>query len=520
MKNIKKIVALVLAMVLVAGLSVAGTVAYLTDRDAKTNVFTVGNVDISLNEAFGQGAALVPGVEINKVPTITNNGPTDAWVWMTFSIPSALDNFVQGSEEGSNENIIHWNPLGATAEGYVTQDRVDKAIQQGLLPAGTTAADITAANKTWNVFDSLGQGQNVYQETIDNVSYNTYVLLYNKALTKGETTLPSLFKVYLDAQIDIDPEGEMYRVVNGTATKVNWNIKTNGNPLIHIAAYGIQKDNFADVKTAYAAYNTQWGSNGRAEADAPVTTNPEDDTELENALKDPNAKQIVVNLTGDVTYDVAAWANEAMGGEETDYIMINGNGHTITFNQQDSDWNNIVTNGAKLIISNAKITNSGHNDGPWNRHDLNFACEVELNNVVSDKALALKAGATLNNVTINDANNSDTYAIWIQPNGQTVTLNGCTIDMLDCTDGRGIKIDEQYVSDPAKVTLNVTDTTFKTEEKSAILVKSAAGADVNLSNVNITEVKADKVNPVWVDEASASYADLVVVTGGSKIVEP
>ena len=55
MKNIKKIVALVLAMVLVAGLSVAGTVAYLTDRDAKTNIFTVGNVDISLNEAFEAG---------------------------------------------------------------------------------------------------------------------------------------------------------------------------------------------------------------------------------------------------------------------------------------------------------------------------------------------------------------------------------------------------------------------------------------------------------------------------------
>lgn len=520
MKNIKKIVALVLAMVLVAGLSVAGTVAYLTDRDAKTNIFTVGNVDISLNEAFGQGAALIPGVEINKVPTITNNGPTDAWVWMTFSIPSALDNFVQGSEQGSNKNIIHWNPLGATTDGYVTEERVANAIQKGLLPNDITADDITAAKKTWNVFNSLGDGKNVYQETIDGVSYNTYVLLYNKALTKGETTLPSLFKVYLDAQIDIDPEGEMYRVVDGTAAKVNWNIKTNGNPLIHIAAYGIQKDNFADVKTAYAAYNTQWGSNGRAEADAPVTTNPENDTELESALKNPNAKQIVVNLTGDVTYDVAAWANEAMGGEETDYIMINGNGHTITFNQQDSDWNNIVTNGAKLIISNAKITNSGHNDGPWNRHDLNFACEVELNNVVSDKALALKAGATLNNVTINDANTSDTYAIWIQPNGQTVTLNGCTIDMLACTDGRGIKIDEQYVSDPAKVTLNVTDTTFKTEEKSAILVKSAAGADVNLSNVNIAEVAADDTYPVWVDEASAAYADLVVVTGGSKIVEP
>lgn len=140
--------------------------------------------------------------------------------------------------------------------------------------------------------------------------------------------------------------------------------------------------------------------------------------------------------------------------------------------------------------------------------------------MTSDKALAFKSDATLTNVTIADANTSDTYAIWVQPNGQKVVLDGCTIDMLECTDGRGLKIDEQYVDTPAKVTLKVSDTKFRTEEKSAILVKSAAGADITLSNVDIAEVAADSTNPVWVDEASAAYADLVVVTGGSKIVEP
>ena len=50
---------------------------------------------------------------------------------------------------------------------------------------------------------------------------------------------------------------------------------------------------------------------------------------------------------------------------------------TLTFNQTNSDWNNIATkNGAKLILKNLNVTNSGRNDGPWNRHDLNFACEV------------------------------------------------------------------------------------------------------------------------------------------------
>ena len=229
-----------------------------------------------------------------------------------------------------------------------------------------------------------------------------------------------------------------------------------------------------------------------------------------------------MKLKSDVTYDVAAWASEAMGGAATEKITIIGNGHTITFNQTNSDWNNIVTNGAILAIYDAHITNAGYNDGPWNRHDLNFDCDVELTDVVSDKAIALKAGGLLTNVTINDKNTSDTYALWIQPKGQTVTLSGCTIDMIDCSDGRGIKIDNQYIAeaDEKKVTLNVSNTTFRTEEKSAILVKTKVGAVIKLDNVDIADVAADNTNPVWVDEATASYAELVVVTGGNKIVEP
>jgi len=91
--------------------------------------------------------------------------------------------------------------------------------------------------------------------------------------------------------------------------------------------------------------------------------------------------------------------------------------------------------------------------------------------------------------------------------------------VLDFTDGRGIKIDEQYVDAPAKVTLNISNTTFKTEEKSAIIVKSKAGADIALSNVNIEGVAADSANAVWVDEASEQYAEYVNVTGGTKVVE-
>ena len=490
MKLNRKLV-LVLSLVLSLALATGGTLAYLTDRDSAANVFTIGNVDIELNEDFIQDSTLLPGVDVEKKPTITNTGKNDAWVWATIAIPATLDD-----STAAYNNVLHFN--------YEKE-----SVEDGL----------------WNWQDEQGawrvtEGVEIDENGETDILYNVYTVLYETPLKPGETTeYPVMTKVYLDTHVDITPEGDMYWVDAGVATDLKWNINEQGGPIMYVSAYAIQTNNFDNVVAAYNAYNAQWGENGTEYGTATKV-----EVGTDEALKDALAadqKDIVVSLTDDVTYDVAAWAQNGLGGESTETVTILGNGHTITFNQTNSDWNNIVTNnGATLIISNAKLTNSGHNDGPWNRHDLNFGCDVKLVDVTTDKALAFKAGATLKNVTISDANTSDTYAIWIQPNGQTVTLENCTIDMLDCTDGRGIKIDEQYVSAPEKVTLKVSDTTFKTEEKSAILVKSKAGADVVLSNVNIDAVAADSTNPVWVDEASAAYADLVVVTGGSKIVEP
>ena len=254
------------------------------------------------------------------------------------------------------------------------------------------------------------------------------------------------------------------------------------------------------------------------EADVKAEVSDSDNAEQ---LLDKNAEVIELTLQEDITLATTAWETLAFGGSDTKTITINGNGHTLTFNQLNGDWNNIAAGGAKLILKNMHITSTGYNNGPWNRHDLNFACEVEMIDVTSDKALAFKNGATLTRVTIEDDNNSDTYAIWIQPRGQTVTLDGCTIDMLAATDGRGIKIDNQYldVDEEKGVTLNVKDTSFKTEEKSAILVKTTKGATINIENIDITGVEADSTNAVWVDSDAASTSDLVVVDGANKITE-
>lgn len=119
---------------------------------------------------------------------------------------------------------------------------------------------------TWDVFNKLVNDGNAYTTIkVNNRSapYNVYVIPYNKALEPGETTLPTLYNVYLDSAVDIDSEGNWYKVVDGTATSLNWNVKTNGYPVIYVSAYAIQKESFATVDEAYAAYQNQWAENSK-----------------------------------------------------------------------------------------------------------------------------------------------------------------------------------------------------------------------------------------------------------------
>ena len=88
MKNAKKVLLLVLCAVLLVGASVAGTVAYLTSTDTVTNTFTIGKVEIKLDEAVvdsesgekvgdsrtedgNTAVRLIPGRSITKDPTVT-----------------------------------------------------------------------------------------------------------------------------------------------------------------------------------------------------------------------------------------------------------------------------------------------------------------------------------------------------------------------------------------------------------------------------------------------------------------
>ena len=232
---------------------------------------------------------------------------------------------------------------------------------------------------------------------------------------------------------------------------------------------------------------------------------------LASAIATIGNGDVTINLLRDVTLDYNA--RDEYGKEGTTSVTINGNNHTLTLNQKNSDWSSLGLKnaGATLTFKNMTIEKTGYGDtsGAWNTHAIIFSTDVVMNNVTVNNAIAVAADATLENVTINEANGY--YGLWIEANGQTVTMNGGSITATN--GGRGIKIADQYIDTPKQVTLNVTETAFTTAKKAAVLVSSKAGAKITADNVDINNVAADNVNFVWVDEDWAANYGNVEVTG-------
>ena len=82
----KKIISTILVAALAATAVIGGTLAYFTDTEEKTNVLTVGNVDITLTEPNWDESGIkdaedaYPGEPLAKDPTVTNVGANPCFV--------------------------------------------------------------------------------------------------------------------------------------------------------------------------------------------------------------------------------------------------------------------------------------------------------------------------------------------------------------------------------------------------------------------------------------------------------
>ena len=218
----KKILSIALVVAMVAVIA-AGSLAYFTDTESEDNVFTVGKVDITLNEKnadgtpFTQNQKLYPGTKtqnnIPKIVTVTNNqGSENAYMWAEIWIPSALDDGDDNSPTAPGlGNSLHFN----------------------------YARNVVETKATY-----LGSKE------INGVMYNGYVHFVENDTAKaaGETTGALLDQVYMDKGVVQGKNG--YLLTDGeTDYTGSWDIVVYG--------VGIQASGFDSITDAISAYYTK-----------------------------------------------------------------------------------------------------------------------------------------------------------------------------------------------------------------------------------------------------------------------
>ncbi len=236
----KKILALCLVVILAVTAVTGATLAYFTDTDTETNVFTTGDVDIDLEEVFPESEddrRLLPGKDITKEVDVRNEGSEDAYVRVHIAFPSMLDSGSEDQPEfAAYNNTLHWNFSNASiADGKWNWN----------------------ADKDGTNYPGNGGNWNMYQDTIDGILYNIYVATYETILTPNDGSEEfvegsdladnAIYKVYLDANVTNDMMEDIIETLGA-------------NPKVLVFAEGGQVEGFEG--DPYGALNTQFGTPG------------------------------------------------------------------------------------------------------------------------------------------------------------------------------------------------------------------------------------------------------------------
>ena len=237
----KKIIALCLIVALAATAVIGGTLAYFTDTDEATNVFTAGGVSIDLHEANKETPAkidkdyhewledqvLMPGDNqtntVAKRVYVENTGKSKAYVRVHIAIPSILDRAQPDFD--ASKNLLHFNATEASyAEGKWNWGTKTVAGRAGFVGTGDE----------WNCYTVTAA---------DGIEYNVYVVTYETAVAPEAVTEDAMHQVYLYKDVTNEDIQKANKVL-GTEWK------------ILVAAEAGQVEGFDD---AFTALNTQFG---------------------------------------------------------------------------------------------------------------------------------------------------------------------------------------------------------------------------------------------------------------------
>lgn len=244
MKTKSKALLLTLCAVLLVAASVLGTMAYLTSTDTVTNTFTVGKVEIKLDETDvtnpngprvkANSYKLMPGTTYTKDPTVTVlKGSEDSYVRMkvTFNNAAAL---------------MEMLPNADNLEDF-TADEI--ALIKKVAPI-LFLTNYTAVDSVWlPEYAMLGMEKTladpnyfVYDAANDTVTYIFYYPAMVKAKDVAAADL-ALEPIFTEISLPEHVTGEQLNALN--------------NFKITVVAEAIQAGSFANAGAAWAAFAEQ-----------------------------------------------------------------------------------------------------------------------------------------------------------------------------------------------------------------------------------------------------------------------
>jgi len=251
-KRTRKVLLMLCCALALVGVSIGATLAYLTDTETVQNTFTVGNVQIDLNETDvdndgstkGNDYHLVPGQTYVKDPTVTIKANSEpSYVRMFVTIQDYDDLFMICDHYGGSYVV--------NAPFYNNNSLVN-------LNALTTelSEDWECVNFNLNYPDSTYEFRYVGGEdgvTIKKTTDDTLSSLFTALKVPG---------CFTNDDLKVLSEGYFYSPY-GRVSKTTPGIKPAfGMPFeITVRAEAIQAAGFADADAAWAAFDAQQAGN-------------------------------------------------------------------------------------------------------------------------------------------------------------------------------------------------------------------------------------------------------------------
>lgn len=197
----------ILSILLVVAILITTAFAFLSATDSKTNVFTVGSVDIEFHEIFngtdyGKGKSpdainnIIPGQKIEKTPYIINTGNNDAYVYLTVKVPIASDDDISSNNFDRLEMPV---TAYAIQKGYKDAQNATDTWTAYFDYEGSFGTQVTNSDKK-ELFSLVEETTFAGSETVDAMSwsqigdtymtdtYACYTFVLNRLLKPGEST--------------------------------------------------------------------------------------------------------------------------------------------------------------------------------------------------------------------------------------------------------------------------------------------------------------------------------------------